>query len=75
MVLYIFYPFFSAVYIVKRLVLQTIDVLNKEILQLLGQNPCLIIKSMLRICILNERVAERNASNPHDLNFQVDDPS
>ena len=34
--LYIFTPFFNAVYIVERLVLQTIYVLNKEILQILG---------------------------------------
>jgi hypothetical protein len=38
--LYIFYPFFTAVYIVEWLeewsVLQTIYVLNKEILQFLG---------------------------------------
>ena len=31
--LYIFTPFFTAVYIVERLVLQTIYILNKEILQ------------------------------------------
>ena len=34
--LYIFTPFFTAVYIVERLVLQTIYVLDKEILQFLG---------------------------------------
>ena len=34
--LYIFYPIFTAVYIVERLVLQTIYVPNKEILQFLG---------------------------------------
>ena len=34
--LYIFYSFFAAVYIVERLILQTIYVLNKEILQFLG---------------------------------------
>ena len=34
--LYIFTPFFTAVYIVEQLVLQTIYVLNKEILQFLG---------------------------------------
>ena len=34
--LYIFYPIFTAVDIVERLVLQTIYVLNKEILQFLG---------------------------------------
>ena len=34
--LYILTPFFTAVYIVERLVLQTIYVLNKEILQFLG---------------------------------------
>ena len=35
--LYIFYPIFTAVYIVERLVLpETIYVLNKEILQFLG---------------------------------------
>ena len=30
--LYIFYPIFTAVYILERLVLQTIYVLNKEII-------------------------------------------
>ena len=35
--LYIFTPFFTTVFIVKRLVLQTIYVLNKEILQFFGQ--------------------------------------
>ena len=34
--LYIFTPFFTAVYIVERLMLQTIYELNKEILQFLG---------------------------------------
>ena len=34
--LYIFTPIFSAVYFVERLILQTIYVLNKEILQFLG---------------------------------------
>ena len=34
--LYIFTPFLTAVYIVERLVLQTIYVLNKEIFQFLG---------------------------------------
>ena len=34
--LYAFTPFFTAVYIVERLVFQTIYVLNKEILQFLG---------------------------------------
>ena len=34
--LYIFTPFITAVYIVEQLVLQTIYVLNKEILQFLG---------------------------------------
>ena len=33
---YFLHPFFTAVYIVERLVLQTIYVLNKEILQFLG---------------------------------------
>ena len=33
---YIFYPFFTAVCIVERLVLQTIYLLDKEILQFLG---------------------------------------
>ena len=33
--LYIFYPIFTADYILERLVLQTIHVLNKEILQFL----------------------------------------
>ena len=31
-----FTPFFTAVFIVERLVLQTINVLNKEILQFMG---------------------------------------
>ena len=35
--LYIFTPFFTVALIVERLVLQTIYVLNKEILQFLGQ--------------------------------------
>ena len=35
--LYIFTPFFTVVYIVERFVFQTIFVLNKEILQFLGQ--------------------------------------
>ena len=34
--LFIFTLFFTAVYIVERLVLQTIYVLNKEVLQFLG---------------------------------------
>ena len=34
--LYIFYPIFTVAYIAKRLVLQTIYVVNKEILQFLG---------------------------------------
>ena len=34
--LYLFYPIFTAVYIVEQLVLQPIYILNKEILQLLG---------------------------------------
>ena len=34
--LYIFYPIFTAVYIVERLILQTIYVLKKEILRFLG---------------------------------------
>ena len=34
--LYIFTPFFTAAYIVERLVLQTIYVLNKKILQFLS---------------------------------------
>ena len=34
--MYIFSPFFTAVYIVERLVLQTIYVVNKEILQFLS---------------------------------------
>ena len=38
----IFTPFFTAVYIQKRLILQTIYVLNKEILQ---KNSRFIIKS------------------------------
>ena len=38
-----FYPNFFAVYIVERLVLQTIYVLNKEILQFLGQKSTVCI--------------------------------
>ena len=34
--LYIFYPIFTAVYILERLVLQTIYVLKKKILQFSG---------------------------------------
>ena len=34
--LYIFYPIFTVVYIVERLVLQTIYLLNKESLQFVG---------------------------------------
>ena len=55
-----FTPFFIAVYIVERLVLQTIHVLNKEILQFLGQESAVynrerfLIKSVRMYNILTE---------------------
>ena len=39
-------PFFTTIYIVDRLVLQTIYLVKKEILQYLGQNSRFIIKSV-----------------------------
>ena len=48
---YVFTPFFTAVYIIERLVIKTIYVLNKELLQLLGakspvyNQECFQIKS------------------------------
>ena len=43
--LYIFPSFFNAVYIVERLKLQTIYVLNEEILQFLDQKAAVKIES------------------------------
>ena len=40
-----FTPFFTAVYIVERLLLKSIYILNKEILQFLGLNPRFILES------------------------------
>jgi hypothetical protein len=49
--LYIFTPFFTAVYIVEQLVLQTILYLNKEILQLLGLKSAVCNQERVQIKI------------------------
>ena len=57
--LYIFTPFFSAVYIVERLILQTIYVLNKEILQFLGLKSAVYNQEQLilqTIYVLNKEM-------------------
>ena len=47
--LYIFTPFFTAVYIVERLGLQTIYVVNKEILQFLGLKSAVYNREQFQI--------------------------
>ena len=34
-----------------------------------------VLKDSYFLSILNDRVAESTANDPHDFNFQVDDPS
>ena len=47
--LYIFTPFFTAVYIMDQLVLQTIYVLNKEILQFFVLKSAVYIREQFQI--------------------------
>ena len=65
---YIFYPIFTAVRIVERFVLQTIYVLNKEIVQFWVLNLRFIIESRnMMVCVLHKLLF----SNSEIFHFEV----